>query len=53
MEAIKKNDREAAETAFRLVAKLMDTAARKGILNEKAVARKKSRLQKQVNALAA
>lgn len=33
------------------VTKLMDTAARKGILSKKAVSRKKSRLSKRLNAL--
>lgn len=52
-ENVKKNDKTAAEESFRLAVKLMDTAARKKILHVKAVARKKSRLHKLLNALSA
>ena len=40
-----------ADTALREMVKKLDTAARKGIIHKKAAARKKSRMQKRLNAL--
>jgi small subunit ribosomal protein S20 len=44
-----KKDYEEAETALRGMAKVIDTAARKGIIKKNAAARKKSRMQKLFN----
>ncbi|WP_028975166.1 30S ribosomal protein S20 [Spirochaeta cellobiosiphila] len=50
--AVKAGDKTQAETAFRAFVKLMDTAQRKGIYHVNTAARKKSRLHKQLNAMA-
>ncbi|MDR0382587.1 MAG: 30S ribosomal protein S20 [Spirochaetaceae bacterium] len=47
----RKKDGEGAETALRNMTKLLDTAARKGIIKKNAAARKKSRMQKLFNGL--
>lgn len=44
-------DKAAAETALKDMAKKIDTAARKGIVKKNAAARKKSRMQRLINAL--
>jgi small subunit ribosomal protein S20 len=44
-------DKTAAETALKEMIKKIDTAARKGIVKKNAAARKKSRMQRMVNAL--
>jgi small subunit ribosomal protein S20 len=44
-----KKDYEGAETALRGMAKIIDTAARKGIVKKNTAARKKSRMQKLLN----
>ena len=49
--AVKSNNREDAEKAFRLVVKRIDSAAGKGIYHKNTVARKKSRLAKMLNRL--
>jgi len=43
----------ASEAALREMVKKIDTAARKGIINKNAAARKKSRMQKYYNAMKA
>jgi small subunit ribosomal protein S20 len=43
---------EQASTAARLAAKRLDKAAAKGIIHKNAAARRKSRLQKRLNAIA-
>lgn len=50
---IKAKDKASAEKSFQLMVKLMDTAARKGVIHPKAAARKKSRMAKLLNNLAA
>jgi small subunit ribosomal protein S20 len=47
----RKKDEEGAEAALRNMTKLIDTAARKGIIKRNAAARKKSRMQKLLNSL--
>jgi small subunit ribosomal protein S20 len=47
----RKKDEEGAETALRNMTKLIDTAARKGIIKRNAAARKKSRMRKLLNSL--
>jgi small subunit ribosomal protein S20 len=42
---------EEAETAYRKVASMLDTAARKGIVSKQAAARRKSRLARYVRGL--
>ena len=49
---VEAKDKAAASTQLVQVQKLLDTAAGKGILHKNAVARKKSRLAKKLNALA-
>jgi small subunit ribosomal protein S20 len=44
-------DKAAAEVALKDMIKRIDTAARKGIVKKNAAARKKSRMQRLVNAL--
>jgi len=44
-------DKTAAEAALKDMIKRIDTAARKGIVKKNAAARKKSRMQRLVNAL--
>jgi len=44
-------DKAAAETALKDMAKKIDTAARKGVVKKNAAARKKSRMQRLINAL--
>jgi small subunit ribosomal protein S20 len=51
--AIQNNDSAAASQAYQLAAKKLDKAVTKGLLHKNAAARKKSRLAKKVNALAA
>jgi small subunit ribosomal protein S20 len=46
-------DKVAAEAALKDMVKRIDTAARKGIVKKNAAARKKSRMQRLVNALSA
>lgn len=45
LEAVRANQASLAREKFQLVQKLLDTAARKGILHRNTAARKKSRLQ--------
>lgn len=49
MESVRANDKAAAQERFREMAKLADTAARKGVLHKNMVARKKSRMQRMLN----
>lgn len=49
--AVNGNDKAAAEKNFVIITKKMDTAAGKGIYHKNTVARKKSRLAKQLNKL--
>jgi len=49
--AVEQKDKTVAETEFRAVQKLLDTAAGKGTLHGNQVARKKSRLSVQLKAL--
>lgn len=49
--AVDSENKEEAESAFRLVVKKIDTAAGKGIFHKNTVARKKSRLAKMLNRL--
>jgi small subunit ribosomal protein S20 len=51
--AIKEQDREAAEKALHEAISVIDRVASKGIIHKNNAARKKSRLTKKVNALAA
>lgn len=44
-------DKAAAEAALKAMIKKIDTAARKGIVKKNAASRKKSRMQRMVNAL--
>jgi len=53
MTAVKTGDKDAAEVKFKEMAKLMDTAAGKGIYHKNTVARKKSRMNKLLNSLSA
>jgi len=46
-----KEDANSVKDSFKLFVKKLDTAARKGIINKKTAARKKSRLAKKVNSL--
>ncbi|MDR2444319.1 MAG: 30S ribosomal protein S20 [Spirochaetaceae bacterium] len=48
-----KKDGEGAEAALRNMTKLIDTAARKGIIKKNAASRKKSRMQKLFNSIKA
>ena len=48
-----KKDAEGAETALRDMIKRIDTAAQKGVIKKNTAARKKSRMQRYVNALKA
>jgi small subunit ribosomal protein S20 len=48
-EAVDTKESENAEKSFRFIEKLIDTAARKGILHKNTAARKKSRMQKALN----
>ncbi|MDR0551230.1 MAG: 30S ribosomal protein S20 [Spirochaetaceae bacterium] len=45
--------KDEAASALKEMVKRIDTAARKGIVNKKAAARKKSRMQKRYNAMSA
>lgn len=49
--AVVQKDKASAETEFKTVQKLLDTASGKGILHANMVARKKSRLAVQLNSL--
>jgi small subunit ribosomal protein S20 len=51
--ASQKKDAQAAERELQEMIKKIDTAARKGIIKKNAAARKKSRMQRLVNALKA
>jgi small subunit ribosomal protein S20 len=51
--AAKGKDKTEAETALKDMIKRIDTAARKGIVTKNAAARKKSRMQRLINALEA
>lgn len=51
--AVMNNAVEEAQQAFVLATKKMDQAQNKGLVHKNAVARKKSRLAKKINALAA
>ncbi len=53
LSAVKSGNKEAAEANFKEMAKLMDTAAGKGIYHRNTVARKKSRMNKLLNSLSA
>ena len=53
LQAIESNDKELAEQRFRQVAKLIDTAAGKGVFHKNTASRTKSRLQKKLNSLVA
>jgi small subunit ribosomal protein S20 len=48
-----KKDSEGAEAALRNMTKLIDTAARKGVIKKNAASRKKSRMQKLFNSIKA
>jgi small subunit ribosomal protein S20 len=48
-----KKDNEGAETALRNMTKMIDTAARKGVIKKNAASRKKSRMQKLFNRIKA
>ena len=48
-EAVVSKDKDAAQENLRALIKALDTAANKGILNKKAVSRKKSRMAKYFN----
>jgi small subunit ribosomal protein S20 len=48
---VEAKDVQVAETEFKEFMKLIDTASRKGVYHKNTAARKKSRLQKQLNAL--
>jgi len=50
--AEKAGDKAQAETAFRAFVKLIDSAQRKGLYHVNTAARKKSRLNKRLNAMA-
>jgi small subunit ribosomal protein S20 len=52
-EALHEGNLEQAQEAYRAVTKLMDKVAAKGTLHKNTVARRKSRLARRVNALAA
>ena len=49
--AAQSKDKVAAEAALKDMVKRIDTAARKGIVKKNAAARKKSRMQRLINAL--
>lgn len=49
--AVKHNEKEAAQTEYTLMVKMLDTAAGKGIFHKNTVARKKSRMSKLLNNL--
>ncbi len=51
LDAVEAKDVQVAETEFKEFMKLIDTASRKGVYHKNTAARKKSRLQKQLNAL--
>lgn len=51
IEAVQAKDSEAAQKRLHDFAKLIDTAAGKGIYKKNTAARKKSRMQKQLNSL--
>ena len=50
---VKSKDKAAAQLSFQQMVKLMDTAARKGVIHPKAAARKKSRMHKLLHAVTA
>lgn len=52
-QALAGTDASAAESALRLASKKLDKAVTKGLIHKNAAARKKSRLAKRLNALAA
>jgi len=52
-DAVRVQDADQAEAAFRAVVKKLDQTAAKGTLHKNAVARKKSRLARQLNELTA
>ena len=52
-QAVQANDADKAQTALLKANKTLDKAASKGLIHKNAAARKKSRLTKQYNALAA
>jgi len=49
--AVKKSEKDSAQTEFNLMIKMLDTAAGKGIYHKNTVARKKSRMSKLLNSL--
>jgi len=51
LRAIATKDKDLAEQRFREVAKLIDTAAGKGVYHKNTAARTKSRLQRKLNSL--
>jgi small subunit ribosomal protein S20 len=51
--AVKAGDKDKATAEFQQFCKLMDTATGKGVFHSNTAARKKSRLNKQLNALGA
>jgi small subunit ribosomal protein S20 len=51
--ALKAGNKEEAASKMKAMTKVLDTTAGKGILNKKAAARKKSRMQLKVNKLLA
>lgn len=51
--AVKNSNKEEAESQLKVVVKQLDTVSRKGIFHKNTAARKKSRLYKKLNALAA
>lgn len=50
-QAVKLNEKEAAQNEFAVMVKMLDTAAGKGIYHKNTVARKKSRMSKMLNSL--
>lgn len=51
--SVETQTKEEAEASFSKMAKLLDTAARKGLYHKKTVARKKSRMAKLLNQMSA
>ena len=53
IKAIESKDEQAAQTEYRVATSLLDRAATKGLIHKNKAARHKSRLAKQIKALAA
>jgi small subunit ribosomal protein S20 len=52
LEAVEQNDKLTAESSYKTLAKLIDSASNKGLYHRNTAGRKKSRLHKKLNALA-